>query len=109
MFFLFSMSYALCFIYILFSPYKQRGGGALPDFLFLLYFPCSANHERDWPPYNVPGSFFYRIDNQYAECEKHHEYQYVNVFDFLLYLRRLISRVINIDYNLYHSLNSRLE
>ena len=27
-------------------------GGALPDFLFL-YFPCSADHERDWPPCEV--------------------------------------------------------
>ena len=22
----------------------------LPDFLFLFPFPCSADHERDWPP-----------------------------------------------------------
>ena len=21
--------------------------------LFLFYFPCSANHERDWPPFKV--------------------------------------------------------
>ncbi|CAN0266126.1 unnamed protein product, partial [Ascophyllum nodosum] len=27
--------------------------------LFLLFsFPCSADHERDWPPCKVPGSFF---------------------------------------------------
>ena len=35
-----------------FPSYKQRGGdgGALPDFILLLYFSCSADHERDWPP-----------------------------------------------------------
>ena len=32
------------------------GGGMLPDFLFLFSFPCSADHERDWPPCKV--SFF---------------------------------------------------
>ena len=26
-------------------------GGALPDFFF--FFPCSADHERDWPPCKV--------------------------------------------------------
>ena len=26
------------------------GGGVLPDFFF---FPCSADHERDWPPCKV--------------------------------------------------------
>ena len=28
----------------------------LPDFIFLFYFPCSADHERDWPhrvKYNI--------------------------------------------------------
>ena len=31
------------------------GGRALPDydFLFLFLFPCSADHERDWPPCKV--------------------------------------------------------
>ena len=29
------------------------GGGALPDFFFLFFFPCSADHERDWPPCKV--------------------------------------------------------
>ena len=28
----------------------RGGGGALPDFFF---FPCSAAHERDWPPCKV--------------------------------------------------------
>ena len=42
--------------FILFSPNEQcwgwgGGGGewALPDFFFSLYFPCSADPERDWP------------------------------------------------------------
>ena len=30
----------------------RGGGGALPD--LYIYFPCSADHERDWPaPYKV--------------------------------------------------------
>ena len=37
-------------IFILFSPNEQRGGGALPDFFSS---PCSADHERDWPPCKV--------------------------------------------------------
>ena len=38
--------------YFLFSPNDQRRGGALPDFFFI-FFPCSADHERDWPPCKV--------------------------------------------------------
>ena len=42
------------FLIFIFSPNEQRaggggGGGALPDFYFS-FFPCSADHERDWPP-----------------------------------------------------------
>ena len=29
----------------------REGGGALPDFFF--FFPCSADHERDCPPWKV--------------------------------------------------------
>ena len=29
------------------------GGGVLPEFFLLLSFPCSANHEWDWPPCKV--------------------------------------------------------
>ena len=37
-----------------YHPKSARGGGeALPDFFFLFFFPCSADHERDWPPCNV--------------------------------------------------------
>ena len=42
------------FFIFLFSPNEQRaggGGGALPDFFF--FPPCSADHERDWPPCKV--------------------------------------------------------
>ena len=58
--------------YFIFSERAAFGGGrggALPDFPFLLYFPCSADHERDWPPpYKI--KYFFRVGNQYAECEK---------------------------------------
>ena len=46
------------YFYFYFYPNEQRagkgggGGGALPDFYFL-FFPCSADHERDWPPCKV--------------------------------------------------------
>ena len=43
------------------------GGGTLPDFSFFIFFPCSADHERDRPPYKV---VFFRVGNQCAECEK---------------------------------------
>ena len=26
---------------------------ALPDLFFFSFFPCSADHERDWPPCKV--------------------------------------------------------
>ena len=29
------------------------GESALPDSFLLLSFPCSVNHERDWPPCKV--------------------------------------------------------
>ena len=51
------MRHVIC---ILFSPKEQRGGwggGMLPDFFRFLFFPCSADHERDWPPCNIL-SFF---------------------------------------------------
>ena len=33
-------------IYYFFSYFS----GALPDFFPPFFFPCSADHERDWPP-----------------------------------------------------------
>ena len=40
---------AICFYFILFhrtSGVRRRGAA----FIFLFYFPCSADHERDWQP-----------------------------------------------------------
>ena len=39
--------------------------------LFLFsFFPCSADHERDWPPFKVV--FFGLATNTLNECEKQH-------------------------------------
>ena len=38
--------------YFFFSK-RAAWGGALPDFVFLFSFPCSADHERNWPPCKV--------------------------------------------------------
>ena len=43
------------------------GAGAARLFLYSFFPPCSADHEREWPPCKV---FFFRVGNQYAECEK---------------------------------------
>ena len=54
-----------------FSPNEQCGGwgaGYAARLLLLFSFPCSADHERDWPPY------FFRVGNQFAECEKKQHY-----------------------------------
>ena len=40
--------------------------------------PCSADHERDWPPCEVVFCFF-RVGNQYAECEKQQQLQQTDV------------------------------
>ena len=45
------------FFFFLFSPNEQRGGGGgggvrCQTFSFS-FFPCSADHERDWPPCKV--------------------------------------------------------
>ena len=55
------------FIYFLRTSSVGWRGAARLDILFS--FPCSADHERDWPPCKVPGSFF-RDGNQYAEYEE---------------------------------------
>ena len=57
------------FIIIIFLRTSSVGGGgggytAKPFLLF--FFPCSANHERDWLLCKV----VFRVGNQYAECEK---------------------------------------
>ena len=45
----------LFLFYFIFSPNEQRaggGGGRCQTFSFS-FFPCSADHERDWPPCKV--------------------------------------------------------
>ena len=32
---------------------RAGGGGAVRLFFLLLFFPCSADHEQDWPPCKV--------------------------------------------------------
>ena len=48
------------------------GGGGYAARLFLLFsFPCSADHERDWPPCKkVLLLVVFRVDNQCADCDK---------------------------------------
>ena len=42
-----------------FSPNEQRAEGGAARLFLSFFFPCSADHERDWPPCKkVPGSFF---------------------------------------------------
>ena len=42
------------FIYFLRTSSVGGGGGGYAARLFLLFsFPCSADHERDWPPCKV--------------------------------------------------------
>ena len=41
------------FFSFFFSPNEQRtggGGGRCQTFFNIIIFPCSADHERDWPP-----------------------------------------------------------
>ena len=42
-------------------------GGCAARLFVLFFFPCSADHERDWPSCKV---VFWGVGNQYAECEK---------------------------------------
>ena len=43
-----------CFIIFIFSPNEQRAGGGVRCQTFSFsFFPCSADHERDWPPCKV--------------------------------------------------------
>ena len=46
---------------------RRSSLGGLPDFLFLFSFPCSAGHERDWPPCKV---VFLVGNNTKADREK---------------------------------------
>ena len=60
--------------FYLFSPNEHRWRGMYAARLLLLFsFPCSADHEQDWPPCKV---VFFRVGNQYAECEKQQQHQH---------------------------------
>ena len=61
----------LFLFYFLRTPARGLGGGGRPDFLFLLSFPCSADHGRDWPPCKV----LFRVSNQYAEKQQQQQQQ----------------------------------
>ena len=43
------------FLFFIFSPNEQRarGGGVRCQTFSFSFFPCSADHERDWPPCKV--------------------------------------------------------
>ena len=48
------------------------GGGALPNFHFVFYFPCSADHhQRAWSPRKE----IFCVRNQHAEFEKQQQQQ----------------------------------
>ena len=50
------MYYAYIHTYIHTSPNEQRargGGGVRCQTFSFSFFPCSADHERDWPPCKV--------------------------------------------------------
>ena len=81
------------FVFVFFSERAARRGGEGAARLFIfIFFPCSVDHERDWPLYKVPGSFF-RAGNQPAECEKQQQQQQ------LLVCENAINRSINQSIN----------
>ena len=44
------------FLFFIFSPNEQRAGGGRGgrcQIFSFSFFPCSADHERDWPPCKV--------------------------------------------------------
>ena len=56
------------FLFFIFLRTSSVGGGYAARLLLLFSFPCSADHERVWPPCKVVFSGWYPIS--YAECEK---------------------------------------
>ena len=59
------------------------GGGVRCQTFYFFSFPCSADHERDWPPCKA----VFRVGNQYAECEKKnvHLFTNYNIVTFLVF------------------------
>ena len=53
---------------------EGRGCAARLFFFSPLFFPCSADLERDWSPCIE----VIRVDNQYAEWEKHQQPTYIS-------------------------------
>ena len=51
------MIFFFFFFFFFFSPNEQRaegaGGGVRCQTFSSSFFPCSADHERDWPPCEV--------------------------------------------------------
>ena len=50
------MRRVILFYFLFFSPNEQRAGGRggwRCQTFFFSFFPCSADHERDWPPCKV--------------------------------------------------------
>ena len=54
--------------------HKQRGGGALPDFILCYIFP--VQQATSWIGHRVKK--FFRAGNQYAEHEKQQQQQLVS-------------------------------
>ena len=51
------MRRVIFYFFYFFSPNEQRagggGGGDAARLFIFIFFPCSADHERDWPPCKV--------------------------------------------------------
>ena len=59
------------------------GGGGYAARLDLLFsFPCSADHERDWPPCKV----IFPVGNQYAECKKQQQQRLLSNHETLFFI-----------------------
>ena len=60
------------------------GGEVVCCQTFLLFsFPCSTDHERDWPPCK---RFFFGLTTNHAECENNREEKYLEAVDLISYV-----------------------
>ena len=48
---------------------RGEGGDALPDIIFLFYFPCSADHKNSGIDHGVKSFCFGLVTNTYPDCE----------------------------------------